>query len=96
MTGQTQTGETLRIGQSISLTGTIVQNGDYVTHTHTMSVPVYGIVGIKSKTIDLNQYTGVVQINGVVEKKVQDMLFVVEVTSVSGGQSIVLDPILTG
>ncbi|MEI7562761.1 MAG: hypothetical protein WCJ39_03455 [bacterium] len=46
-------------------------------------MPVYGVVGLKSKTLDLNQYTGIVQVNGVVEKQVQDVLFVVEVTSVS-------------
>jgi hypothetical protein len=86
MTGnQWQTGETLRIGQSISLTGIIVQNGDYISYTHTISVPTYGVVWLKSKTIDLNQYTGIVQVNGVVEKQVQDIVFVIEVTSVSGG-----------
>ena len=81
-----QSGASLQLGQSISLTGNIVQHGDYVNYTHTISVPVYGTVGLKSKTIDLNQYTGMVQVNGVVEKKFQETMYIVEVTSVSGSQ----------
>ncbi|MEI8091310.1 MAG: hypothetical protein WCG98_03540 [bacterium] len=36
-----------------------MQNGDYITYTHTITTTDYGVVGIKSKTIDLNQYSGI-------------------------------------
>ena len=85
--GASETGAHLAVGQSVSLTGEIVQNGDYITYTHTITTTDYGVVGIKSKTIDLNQYSGIVLVQWVVEKKQND-LFIVEVTSASGAASM--------
>ncbi len=82
-----ETGARLSVGQSVSLTGEILQNGDYITYTHTITTTDYGVVGIKSKTIDLNQYSGITLVQWVVEKQ-QNNLFIVEVTSASGASAV--------
>lgn len=50
------------IGQSVSLSGTILQNGDYVAYTHTLTLADASVVGLKSSTVDLNSYAGLVLI----------------------------------
>lgn len=72
-----------KVGQSVSLSGTVVQNGDYVTHTHTLTLLDGMVVGIKSKTVDLNAFFGMVVVQGVVQKELNG-LFIVEVTAASG------------
>lgn len=75
------------VGQSIALSGTVVQNGDYITYTHTMTLADGTVVGLKSKTIDLGMYSGLVEIQGIVEK-LQNTLFIIEVTSASGSSAV--------
>ena len=74
------------VGQSITLSGTVVQNGDYITYTHTMTLADGTVVGLKSKTIDMGSYSGVVEIQGIVEK-LQNMMYIIEVTSASGSSA---------
>ncbi len=76
------------IGQSVTLSWEILQNGDYVSYTHTLTTLDHGVVGIKSRTLDLNQYTGSVLIQWVVEKLL-NALYIVEVSSISGSSSVV-------
>ncbi|MCX6823078.1 MAG: hypothetical protein NTX91_03745 [candidate division SR1 bacterium] len=75
------------IGQSVSLSGTILQNGDYVAYTHTLTLADASVVGLKSSTVDLNSYAGLVLIQGIVQKQ-SNGLFIVEVTSASGSGAI--------
>ena len=84
----TSTGQatTFTIGESVSLSGTLLQNGDYVTYTHTLTLPDNTIVGMESSTIDLNGYSGTIFVQGIVEKQVNG-LFVIQVTNVSGSSA---------
>ena len=50
-----------------------------MTYTHTIQTTQYGIVGIKSKTINLNQFTGIVSLDGIVERQQADM-YIIEVS----------------
>jgi hypothetical protein len=71
------------IGQSVSISGTVLQNGDYVTYTHTLTLSDGSVVGIKSSTVDLNSFSGLVLIQGIVQKQLNG-LFIIEVTSANG------------
>ena len=71
-----------QIGQVVSLSGIIQSNGDLISYTHTLTLPDTSIVGLKSKTLDLNIYTGNVDIQWTVEKEINSM-FIVEVVSLS-------------
>jgi hypothetical protein len=86
--GALETSSVFRIGQSTRLSGTILQNGDYITYTHTLTLPDTTVVGLKSKSIDLNAYSGFVEVDGIVEKQ-QNQLFIIEVTNISGASAIV-------
>ncbi|PJA49223.1 MAG: hypothetical protein CO170_00180 [candidate division SR1 bacterium CG_4_9_14_3_um_filter_40_9] len=68
--GAVNTGTTsgLQIGQQVAIEGTLTANGDYINYTHQLETTSDGIFGLKSKTIDLNQYSGTVSIEGTVEK----------------------------
>lgn len=81
----TSTGQSaaFTVGQSVSISGTVLQNGDYVTYTHTLTLSDATVVGIKSKTIDLNSFSGLVLVQGIVQKQLNG-LFIIEVTSASG------------
>lgn len=70
------------IGQTVSLSGMIQNDGDLITYTHTLTMADTTIVGIKSRTMDLNLYTGMVDIQGMVEKEYND-IFIVEVQAIS-------------
>ena len=83
--GGTTTGQaaTFTVGESVSLSGTVLQNGDYVTYTHTLTLADSTVVGIKSKSIDLNSFSWLVLVQGIVQKQLNG-LFIIEVTSASG------------
>ena len=87
--GGNSTGQatTFTVGQSVSLSWTVLQNWDYVTYTHTLTLSDSSVVGIKSSTVDLNSFSGLVLIQGIVQKQLNG-LFIVEVTSASGASSL--------
>lgn len=70
------------IGQTVSLSGMIQNDGDLITYTHTLTMADTTIVGIKSRTMDLNLYTGMVDIQGMIEKEYND-IFIIEVQAIS-------------
>lgn len=51
------TPETFQIGQEVALSGELAADGDLVSYTHTLSLYDGTIVGIKSKNLDLSQYS---------------------------------------
>ncbi|MFA7298124.1 MAG: hypothetical protein WC010_00555 [Candidatus Absconditabacterales bacterium] len=71
------------IGQTVSLSGVLQANGDLISYTHTLTLSDTTVVGLKSKTLDLSVYTGMIDIQGTVEKEFNAM-FIVEVNAVSG------------
>ncbi|MEI6774466.1 MAG: hypothetical protein WCL18_06880 [bacterium] len=62
-------------------------NGDLISYTHTLTMNDSTVVGLKSKTLDLSIYTGVVYIQGAIEKEL-NTIFIVEVSSVSGSLAV--------
>jgi hypothetical protein len=64
--GQDENG--LYVGDSVQLVGVLANDGDIRTYSHTMDTSEYGKIGLKSRTIDLNLYTGEVSISGNVER----------------------------
>ncbi|MEI7918842.1 MAG: hypothetical protein WCH65_01125 [bacterium] len=73
---------TFSIGQDVNLSGELVASGDFVTYTHMLVLSTTGVVGLKSRTLDLSLYTGFVQIHGSVEQE-REGLFIVQVDTVS-------------
>ncbi|MCX6823730.1 MAG: hypothetical protein NT085_01250 [candidate division SR1 bacterium] len=72
-----------QIGQAVSLSGVLQANGDLISYTHTLTLADATIVGLKSRTLDLSIYTGIVDVQGTVEKEL-NALFIVEISAVSG------------
>jgi len=70
------------IGQAVSLSGMLQANGDIISYTHTLTLPDATILGLKSRTLDLNVYSGIVDIQWTIEKELND-IFIVEVSFVS-------------
>jgi hypothetical protein len=71
------------LGQEVSLQGTLKADGDILTHTHTITDTIYGVINVKSKTINLGDYEGTVEATGTVEKFYQDAP-IIELTALSG------------
>jgi hypothetical protein len=72
------------LGQEIALQGTLKADGNILTHTHTITDPVYGIISVKSdETINLGNYEGFVETTGIVEKFYQGAP-IVKLTALSG------------
>gem|GEM_PF-1971341 len=69
------------IGDSITLEGEIRSDGDFMTHTHTLLTQSSGVFGLKSKTINLSQYSGTISIDGTVALQ-HSGLVIIEVSSV--------------
>ncbi len=76
------TPETFQIGQEVALSGELAADGDLVSYTHTLSLYDGTIVGIKSKNLDLSQYSWFVDIQWIVDKQL-DSLFIIDVTTIS-------------
>jgi hypothetical protein len=70
------------IGQEVALSGMLQMNGDLISYTHTLTLADTTVVGLKSKTIDLSLYSGIIDIQGTVEKEL-NALFIIEVSNVS-------------
>lgn len=77
---QSNTG--LQLNQHVLLSGNLFANGDLVSYTHTLQTADHGVVGIKSRSLDMTQYTGFVEIQWTVEKQLND-IFIVEVSAIS-------------
>jgi len=71
----------LVIGSQISVEWEITLNGDFITHTHTLTTQSNGIFGLKSKEINLNQYTWNISVEGIIDNQYND-LYILDVTKV--------------
>ena len=81
---QTSTGNSgLQIGQQVAIEGIISDNGDYINYTHQLTTESDGTFGLKSRSIDLNQYTGTISVEGTVEKQMSGM-YIIDVINVMG------------
>jgi len=73
----------LQVGQQVAIEGILTADGDYINYTHQLQTASDGIFGLKSKTIDLNQYSGTISIEGTVEKENSGM-YIIDVINVIG------------
>ena len=71
------------LGQEIYLQWELKANGDIITHTHTIDDIEYGVIWIKSDSVNLSDYAGFVQLTWIVEKFYQ-WNPIVKVNSLSG------------
>lgn len=71
-----------QIWQQVALSGMLQANGDLVSYTHTLTLADTTIVGLKSRTLDLSIYSGLIDIQWTVEKELND-IYIVEVSFVS-------------
>jgi len=71
-----------QIWQEVTLSGLLQADGDLISYTHTLTLADTTIVGIKSRTLDLGLYSGMIDIQWVVQKELNDM-FIIEVNVVS-------------
>lgn len=79
---QTSTTMQLAIGEDVSLSGTLQANGDLISYTHTLTLADATVIGLKSRTIDLSLYSGMVDIQWMVEKELSSV-YIIEVSFVS-------------
>lgn len=63
--------------------GPLKANGDILTHTHTLEDVTYGVLAVKSKQINLGDYSDIVDATGIVEKFYQGVPLI-EITALSG------------
>lgn len=71
------------LGQEVYLQWELKANGDIITHTHTIDDIEYGVIWIKSDSVNLSDYAGFVQLTWIVEKFYQ-WNPIVKVNSLSG------------
>ena len=71
------------LGQEVYLHWELKANGDIITHTHTIDDIEYGVIWIKSDSVNLSDYAGFVQLTWIVEKFYQ-WNPIVKVNSLSG------------
>jgi hypothetical protein len=64
------------VGDDIALTGVIVSDGDLRFYTHTLDHDEYGIVGLKSRNINLSAHKGNVQIQWTIDTEIDGMIVV--------------------
>ena len=76
--------------EEVYLEWEIKSDGDIITHTHTINDVNYGIIWIKSDSINLSDYAGFVQLTGIVEKFYQ-WNPIVKVRQLSGTKSNIED-----
>lgn len=69
------------VGDSISLTGVIVSDGDLRFYTHTIDHTEYGLLWLKSRNLNLSAYKGNVEIQWSIDAEV-DGIIVIDVKSV--------------
>lgn len=90
-----ETSEQMHIWQEVFLSGILHADGDLISYTHTLSLSDTTRIGIKSRTLDINLYTGMVVVQWFVEKEF-DALYIVEVSSISWSLAVtwLVDPSL--
>lgn len=69
------------IGEVVSVEGLLTQDGDFVTHTHKLSTLSSGVFGLKSKVVNLNQYSWTVLIEWTIDREYKD-LYIIDVSRV--------------
>lgn len=69
------------LGEEVSVEWILTQDGDFITHTHKLSTLTSGVFGLKSKTINLNQYSWTVLVEGIMDTEHQG-LFIIDVTKI--------------
>jgi hypothetical protein len=57
-----ETSDTFQIGQDVELSGMLNADGDLISYTHTLTLADAMVVGLKSRTLDLSIYSGIVDI----------------------------------
>lgn len=67
--------------EEVSVEGILTQDWDFITHTHKLSTLSSGVFWLKSKSINLNQYSGTVLLEGFVDNKHQ-WLYILDVTKI--------------
>ncbi len=72
----------LVVGQDVNLSGMLNNDGDLIVYTHTLTLADATIVWLKSRTLDMNIYSGMVDVQWTVEREYNNM-FIIEVTSIS-------------
>jgi hypothetical protein len=69
------------VWEQISVEGILTQDGDFITHTHKLTTLSSGIFGLKSKTINLNQYSWTIVVEWIIDSQYQD-LYILEVSNI--------------
>lgn len=72
-----------RLWETIYLKGELKADGDIITHTHTITTEQYGVLLLRSKSINLWEYHGQVELTGKIEKCYQETP-IIEVDQLSG------------
>lgn len=68
--------------EEVSVEWILTQDGDFITHTHKLSTLTSGVFGLKSKTINLNQYSWTILIEGIIDAQHQE-LFIIDVIKIT-------------
>ncbi len=94
---QTEYSSDFVLGEEISVEGLLTQDWDFITHTHKLSTLSSGVFGLKSKTINLNQYSGTVLVEGFVDTEHQ-WLYIIDVTKIIAqtDEEVLTGDLLTG
>lgn len=74
----------------ISLEGDIRPDGDFITHTHTLLTQSSGVFWLKSKLVNLNQYTWYISLEGVISSQYSGLV-IIDVTSVTDLKTLTWD-----
>lgn len=69
------------LGEEVSVEGILTQDGDFVTHTHKLSTLSSGVFGLKSKIINLNQYSWTILVEWIIDSEYQ-WLFIIDITKI--------------
>lgn len=70
------------LGEEVSVEGILTQDGDFITHTHKLSTLTSGVFWLKSKTINLNQYSWTVLVEWLIDTQHQE-LFIIDVIKIT-------------
>jgi len=77
-----ETTSVFHLGQDVELSGNLQSDGDLISYTHTLMLNDGMVIGLKSRVVDLNAYSGNVIVQWVVEKELNEMI-ILEVATIS-------------